>query len=103
MSRNLLLYNLSDLFLSLIYVVRQTIIITCIVVKMLILFFKDSEKYVEQLLCLFRRFSTLVKEAFSDDPRFLTARDKVMCHSHMCRPITQLPVILQITTFCVNY
>uniref|UniRef100_A0A3Q2FWC7 Cullin-5 n=1 Tax=Cyprinodon variegatus TaxID=28743 RepID=A0A3Q2FWC7_CYPVA len=37
----------------------------------------DSEKYVEQLLTLFNRFSRLVKEAFQDDPRFLTARDKV--------------------------
>ncbi|XP_041351590.1 cullin-5-like isoform X1 [Gigantopelta aegis] len=36
----------------------------------------DSEKYVEQLLDLFNRFSTLVKEAFNDDPRFLTSRDK---------------------------
>lgn len=38
---------------------------------------QDSEKYVEQLLTLFNRFSRLVKEAFQDDPRFLTARDKV--------------------------
>ena len=37
----------------------------------------DSEKYVEQLLVLFNRFSALVREAFNDDPRFLTARDKV--------------------------
>lgn len=37
---------------------------------------QDSEKYVERLLDLFRRFSVLVKEAFDDDPRFLTARDK---------------------------
>uniref|UniRef100_A0A3Q4HAQ5 Cullin-5 n=1 Tax=Neolamprologus brichardi TaxID=32507 RepID=A0A3Q4HAQ5_NEOBR len=37
---------------------------------------QDSEKYVEQLLTLFNRFSRLVKEAFQDDPRFLTARDK---------------------------
>lgn len=37
---------------------------------------QDSEKYVERLLELFRRFSALVKEAFNDDPRFLTARDK---------------------------
>ncbi|KAJ8984726.1 hypothetical protein NQ317_004990 [Molorchus minor] len=37
---------------------------------------QDSEKYVERLLELFRRFSKLVHEAFSDDPRFLTARDK---------------------------
>lgn len=37
---------------------------------------QDSEKYVERLLELFNQFSLLVKEAFSDDPRFLTARDK---------------------------
>ncbi|GIY13454.1 hypothetical protein CDAR_14722 [Caerostris darwini] len=38
---------------------------------------QDSERYVEQLLDLFTKFSTLVKEAFNDDPRFLTSRDKV--------------------------
>jgi len=38
---------------------------------------QDSEKYIEQLLELFQRFSLLVKEAFNDDPRFLTSRDKV--------------------------
>lgn len=37
---------------------------------------QDSEKYVERLLDQFRRFSKLVKDAFDDDPRFLTARDK---------------------------
>ncbi|GJQ74661.1 hypothetical protein Trydic_g21514 [Trypoxylus dichotomus] len=37
---------------------------------------QDSEKYVERLLELFRKFSTLVHDAFDDDPRFLTARDK---------------------------
>jgi len=31
---------------------------------------------VEQLLLLFHKFSNLVQEAFNDDPRFLTARDK---------------------------
>lgn len=31
---------------------------------------------MEQLLELFNRFSALVREAFNDDPRFLTARDK---------------------------
>jgi len=36
----------------------------------------DSEKYVEQLLDLFKRFSLLVSQAFKDDPRFLTSRDK---------------------------
>ncbi|XP_013403500.1 cullin-5-like [Lingula anatina] len=36
----------------------------------------DSEKYVEQLLALFNKFSELVSEAFGDDPRFLTSRDK---------------------------
>ena len=42
----------------------------------------DSEKYVEELLMLFNRFSKLVKDAFHDDPRFLTARDKVLTHTH---------------------
>lgn len=37
---------------------------------------QDSEKYIERLLELFRKFSTLVRDAFDDDPRFLTARDK---------------------------
>jgi len=37
---------------------------------------QDSEKYVEHLLDLFTRFSTLVTDAFGDDPRFLTVRDK---------------------------
>lgn len=37
---------------------------------------QDSEKYIEKLLSLFKRFSTLVKESFNDDPRFLTSRDK---------------------------
>lgn len=36
----------------------------------------DSEKYIERLLELFDKFSTLVAEAFNDDPRFLTCRDK---------------------------
>lgn len=31
---------------------------------------------MEQLLMLFHKFSNLVLEAFHDDPRFLTARDK---------------------------
>ncbi|XP_057376986.1 cullin-5-like [Daphnia carinata] len=41
---------------------------------------QDSEKYVERLLTLFNQFSQLVKEAFDDDPRFLTARDKAYKH-----------------------
>lgn len=36
----------------------------------------DSEKYVEELLKLFNRFSTLVSQAFNSDTRFLTSRDK---------------------------
>uniref|UniRef100_A0A915PYA2 Cullin-5 n=1 Tax=Setaria digitata TaxID=48799 RepID=A0A915PYA2_9BILA len=36
----------------------------------------DPEKYVEQLLSMFSKFSLLVANAFYDDPRFLTARDK---------------------------
>lgn len=38
---------------------------------------QDPEKYVEQLLTMFTRFSELVRDAFYDDPRFLTTRDKV--------------------------
>ncbi|CAG2053896.1 unnamed protein product [Timema podura] len=41
---------------------------------------QDSEKYVERLLELFHQFSLLVKQAFNDDPRFLTARDKAYKH-----------------------
>ncbi|CAB3371839.1 Hypothetical predicted protein [Cloeon dipterum] len=41
---------------------------------------QDSEKYVEHLLDLFTRFSTLVTDAFGDDPRFLTVRDKAFKH-----------------------
>ncbi|VDK84517.1 unnamed protein product [Litomosoides sigmodontis] len=36
----------------------------------------DPEKYVEQLLTMFSKFSLLVADAFYDDPRFLTTRDK---------------------------
>ena len=35
---------------------------------------------MERLLSLFNQFSQLVKEAFDDDPRFLTARDKTYKH-----------------------
>ncbi|XP_055923127.1 cullin-5 [Eupeodes corollae] len=37
---------------------------------------QDSEKYVERLLELFKKFSALAKNAFNNDPRFLTSRDK---------------------------
>ncbi|UJR28216.1 hypothetical protein I4U23_009466 [Adineta vaga] len=37
---------------------------------------QDSESYVQQLLDLYRQFSNLVRDAFSNDPRFLTSRDK---------------------------
>lgn len=46
---------------------------------------QDSEKYIEQLLELFTRFSSLVADAFSDDPRFLTSRDKVSSYERMQR------------------
>jgi len=58
---------------------------------------QDSEKYVERLLELFRRFSTLVCRAFVDDPRFLTSRDKaykcVVCDTSVFRldiPVTKV-------------
>lgn len=37
---------------------------------------QDCERYVEQLLELFEKFSALVRDAFHNDPRFLTSRDK---------------------------
>lgn len=37
----------------------------------------DSEKYVEQLLELYNKFTNLVEDAFNGDPRFMTSRDKV--------------------------
>lgn len=36
----------------------------------------DPERYVEQLLELFNRFTKLVEDAFNGDPRFMTSRDK---------------------------
>ena len=38
---------------------------------------QDSEKYIEELLKLFTQYSKLVEEAFENDSRFLTSRDKV--------------------------
>ena len=37
----------------------------------------DPERYVVQLLELFNRFTKLVEDAFNEDPRFMTSRDKV--------------------------
>ncbi|CAL2045173.1 unnamed protein product [Caenorhabditis brenneri] len=36
----------------------------------------DPERYVQQLLIMFEKFSSLVREGFCDDARLLTARDK---------------------------
>lgn len=63
---------------------------------------QDSEKYVEELLTLFNRFSKLVKEAFNDDPRFLTARDKV-CLVQICVVIKgPLPVLVAHLHICFD-
>lgn len=40
----------------------------------------DPEKYVAALLSLFDRFSLLVRDAFEDDPKLLTTRDKAFEH-----------------------
>lgn len=37
---------------------------------------QDCEKYVERLLRLFEHFSKIVADAFHNDPRFMTSRDK---------------------------
>ncbi len=75
--------------------------------------FQDSEQYVEKLLELFNRFSRLVKEAFKDDPRFLTARDKVNClfrnHGVYCmlyfnvRFFIVCPTVLMKLCPCLSY
>ena len=62
--------------------------------------FTDSEKYMEELLKLFYRFSTLVKEAFKDDPRFLTTRDKVWPFSF---PFLSLTYVLRLMNGVVLY
>jgi cullin-5 len=36
----------------------------------------DPEKYVDQLIALYTKFSTLIKDAFCNDVRFLTIRDQ---------------------------
>lgn len=36
----------------------------------------DPERFVEQLLELFKRYTKLVNDAFNGDPRFMTSRDK---------------------------
>lgn len=41
---------------------------------------EDSEKYVEQLLEMYTKFSALVGEAFNNDARFLTVRDQAFQH-----------------------
>ena len=61
----------------LILLLQDLVILSALIDSLCLCSLQDSEKYVEQLLMLFNRFSKLVKEAFSDDPRFLTARDKV--------------------------
>lgn len=56
---------------------------------------QDSEKYVERLLELFRTFSGLVRDAFADDPRFLTARDKAF--KTVVNDVTVFKVLFAIT------
>ena len=41
---------------------------------------QDSEKYVEELLALFNRFTEMVVKAFGSDHRFMTSRDKAYKH-----------------------
>ena len=61
----------------------------------------DSEKYMEELLKLFERFSTLVKEAFCDDPRFLTGRDKVCVCVCVCVCVRARACVCVCTCACV--
>ncbi|VDM27039.1 unnamed protein product [Hydatigera taeniaeformis] len=36
----------------------------------------DADRYVNTLLDLFNRFSSMIEECFHNDPSFLTIRDK---------------------------
>lgn len=58
---------------------------------------------MERLLTLFNQFSLLVKEAFDDDPRFLTARDKAYKHVVNDTSVFRLdlPTRLVISCFCL--
>lgn len=59
---------------------------------------------MERLLTLFNQFSLLVKEAFDDDPRFLTARDKAYKHVVNDTSVFRLdlPTRLVISCFCLT-
>lgn len=63
---------------------------------------QDSEKYVERLLSLFNQFSQLVKEAFDDDPRFLTARDKAYKHVVNDTSVFRLELPTRLVTIIID-
>ena len=57
---------------------------------------QDSEKYIEQLLELYHRFSDLVSNAFNDDPRFFTSRDKVIGSPQMHYSVVECVYFIRI-------
>ena len=42
-----------------------------------IIWFQGPQQYVDELLEIHRKFSTLIKDTFRDDPAFISALDKV--------------------------
>lgn len=58
---------------------------------------------MERLLALFNQFSLLVKEAFVDDPRFLTARDKAYKHVVNDTSVFRLDLPTRLVNWTLNY
>lgn len=42
------------------------------------IWFQGPQQYVDELLEIHRKFSTLIKDTFRDDPAFISALDKVI-------------------------
>ena len=56
---------------------QKKLILNILIIQIVNYILKDPEKFVEQLLELFNRFTKLVEDTFDADPRFMTSRDKV--------------------------
>lgn len=69
---------------------------------------QDSEKYIEELLKLFTQYSKLVEEAFENDSRFLTSRDKVktlkfnLVHTHTLCTCFTCVAVLSLKILCIQ-
>lgn len=62
-------------------------------VVIIIIWFQGPQQYVDELLEIHRKFSTLIKDTFRDDPAFISALDKV----------THYYIIYEIRTLTLKY